>query len=285
MSVAAPSLPGVSRLGGPGGRGRRWTRWVLPTYTVALWLWLVTPIAMMILYGFNAIPGDSPRQTARFYGFTLEWYRGLLSSNPDLTQAVRNSLLIALFAACLATPLGTLLGLALGRYGFRGRGAINFVIFMAIAVPEIVLGSSLLSMFVQVEAARGLLTILLAHIGFATPFVAVTVRARVAGMDRSLEDAAKDLYATPPVAFLRVTLPVIAPGIMAGFLLAFVLSLDDFVVTQFVSGRAVTFPLWVYGSTRIGMPPTVNVFGTLLFAGGVALALLMAFHQRRKQTA
>jgi spermidine/putrescine transport system permease protein len=151
---------------------------------------------------------------------------------------------------------------------------------MAIAVPEIVLGSSLLAMFVQARAPLGLMTILLAHIGFDTPFVAVTVRARVVGMNRSLEDAAKDLYATPPVAFLRVTLPIIAPGILAGFLLAFVLSLDDFVITQFVSGQAVTFPLWVYGSTRIGMPPSVNVFGTLLFLGGVALALLTALGRK-----
>jgi spermidine/putrescine transport system permease protein len=114
--------------------------------------------------------------------------------------------------------------------------------------------------------------------------VAVTVRARVAGLDRALEDAAKDLYATPPVAFLRVTLPIIAPGIMAGFLLAFVLSLDDFVITQFVSGQAVTFPLWVYGSTRIGMPPSVNVFGTLLFVGGVAIALLTALGRKKAAT-
>jgi spermidine/putrescine transport system permease protein len=252
---------------------------ILPTYTVLLWLWLVTPIVMMILYGFNNIPGT--RQTARFYGLTLEWYRGLFSQNPDLTQAVRNSVLIAVVAASLATVLGTFLGLALGRYTFRGRAVISFVIFMAIAVPEIVLGSSLLSMFVQVGAPLGLTTILLAHVGFDTPFVAVTVRARVTGLDRALEDAAQDLFATPPVAFMKVTLPLIAPGIVAGFMLAFMLSLDDFVVTQFTSGQAVTFPLWVYGSSRIGIPPSVNVFGTLLFSGGVAIALLLALTRRR----
>jgi spermidine/putrescine transport system permease protein len=283
MSAVAPSLPGTARLGKPGGAGRRWTRAILPAYTFLLMLYLVTPIVMMILYGFNDIPGT--RQTARFYGFTLEWYRGLFSANPDLTESVRNSLVIAFVAASIATVLGTFLGLALGRYWFRGRGGVNFVIFMAIAVPEIVLGSSLLSMFVEVQAPLGLLTILLAHIGFDTPFVAVTVRARVAGLDRSLEDAAKDLYATAPVAFARVTLPLIAPGIVAGFMLAFVLSLDDFVVTQFTSGQAVTFPLWVYGSSRIGIPPSVNVFGTLLFAGGVTIALVSAFSRRRRQLA
>jgi spermidine/putrescine transport system permease protein len=280
MSVASTGIrTRVAVQAAPGGYRRRWTRFILPGYTFLLVFYLLTPIFMMILYGFNDIPGD--RQSPRFYGFTVEWYRGLFSQHPDLTQAVANSLIIAIVAAAIATPLGTLLGLALGRYSFRGRGSVSFIIFMAIAVPEIVLGSSLLAMFVQVQAPLGLTSILLAHIGFDTPFVAVTVRARVAGLDRAMEDAAKDLYATPPVAFFRVTLPLIAPGIMAGFLLAFVLSLDDFVITQFVSGQTVTFPLWVYGSTRIGMPPTVNVFGTLLFAGGVVIGLLSGLGRTR----
>lgn len=280
MSVAAAGIRARAAVpAAPGGHRKRWTRFILPGYTALLLLYLLTPILLMILYGFNDIPGE--RQSPRFYGFTLDWYRGLFSRQPDLTQSVRNSLVVAIVAACVATPLGTLLGLALGRYSFRGRGGVNFVIFMAIAVPEIVLGSSLLAMFVQAQAPLGLTSILLAHIGFNTPFVAVTVRARVSGMDQALEEAAKDLYATPPVAFLRVTLPVIAPGIVAGFLLAFVLSLDDFVITQFVSGQTVTFPLWVYGSTRIGMPPSVNAFGTLLFVGGVTLALLSALGRKR----
>ena len=275
-------MRGVTAGSRPGGHRKRWTRFILPGYTYLLMLYLVTPILMMILYGFNNIPGD--RQSARFYGFTLDWYRRLLE-NPELTAAVKLSVIVAVTAATIATPLGTLLGLALGRYGFRGRGAISFVIFMAIAVPEIVLGSSLLSMFVQVRAPLGYITILLAHVGFDTPFVAVTVRARVSGMDRSMEEAAKDLFATPLVAFFRVTLPVIAPGIMAGFLLAFVLSLDDFVITQFVSGQTTTFPLWVYGASRIGIPPSVNVFGTILFLAGVSIAgfgLLRSFWGKEK---
>jgi spermidine/putrescine transport system permease protein len=262
-------MRGVTSGSRPGGHRKRWTRFILPGYTYLLMLYLVTPILMMILYGFNNIPGD--RQSARFYGFTLDWYRRLLE-NPDLTSAFKASVVIAVLAATISTPLGTLLGLALGRYWFRGRGATNFVIFMAIAVPEIVLGSSLLSMFVQVRAPLGYTTILLAHIGFDTPFVAVVVRARVSGMDQSMEEAAKDLFATPLVAFLRVTLPVIAPGIMAGFMLAFVLSLDDFVITQFVSGQQFTFPLWVYGAIKIGIPPSVNVFGTILFLTGASIA-------------
>jgi spermidine/putrescine transport system permease protein len=279
MSATAVAS-GVARTA-PGGYRKRWTRFILPAYTYLLMLFLVTPILMMILYGFNDIPGD--RQSPRFFGFTLEWYRRLFE-NTELTAAVKLSVIVAVLAASIATVLGTLLGLALGRYGFRGRAAVAFVIFMAIAVPEIVLGSSLLSMFVQIQVVPlGFLTILLSHIGFDVPFVAVTVRARVAGMDRSLEDSAKDLYATPAVAFYRVTLPIIAPGILAGFMLAFVLSLDDFVITQFVSGQTVTFPLWVYGASRIGIPPSVNVFGTLLFGLGVTLALVGAFSQGRRR--
>lgn len=260
---------------------KRCTRLVLPGYTFLLMLYLVTPIVMMILYGFNNIPGE--RQTPRFWGFTLDWYRNLLAQ-PDLTQAVKNSVTIAVLAASIATPIGSLFGLALGRYWFRGRAVANFVIFMAIAVPEIVLGSSLLSMFVQLRARLGISSILLSHIGFDIPFVAVTVRARVQGMDRSMEEAAQDLFATPLVAFFKVTLPLIAPGIMAGFLLAFVLSLDDFVITNFVSGQVQTFPIWVYGATRIGLPPQVNVMGTLLFLAGIVLALANALGQRARST-
>lgn len=262
-------------------RRRHPARWILPAYTALLLLFLVTPILGMILYGFNDIPVGE-RQTARFWGFTLAWYRSLLD-DVSLNQAVLNSVKIALLSAAAATVLGTLLGLALGRYGFRGKAGVSFIIFMAIAIPEIVLGSSLLSLFVQARVQQGFLTILLSHIAFCTPFVAVTVRARVQGMDRSLEDAAQDLFATPMVAFWKVTFPIILPGVTAGAMLAFVLSLDDFVITNFVSGSLETFPIWVYGATRIGLPPTVNVWGTILFAAGVLLAVTTALGGRREK--
>jgi len=148
------------------------------------------------------------------------------------------------------------------------------VIFLAIAIPEIVFGASLLSLFVASDAPLGPTTILVSHIAFSVAFVAVTVRARVHGLGRTLEDAAQDLFATPVATFFRVTLPLIFPGVLAGFLLAFVLSLDDFVITSFVRGQSNTFPLWVYGASRIGIPPQVNVMGTLLFATALVLALL-----------
>jgi spermidine/putrescine transport system permease protein len=259
---------------------RRWTRFILPVYTFLMILYLASPIFTMILYSFNDVPFD--RQNPRFFGFTLDWWKNVFNI-PGLPGAFRTSLEIAPISAGISTILGTLLGLALGRYRFRGLRPVDFVIFLAIAVPEIVLGASLLSMFVLVGSPPlGFLTILLSHIGFSIAFVAVTVRARVQGLDRNLEDAAQDLFATPITAFFKVTLPLIAPAILAGFLLAFVLSLDDFVITNFVRGQLLTFPQWVYGAQRIGIPPQVNVMGTLLFSAGILAAVANVLVQRRR---
>jgi len=249
---------------------KRWTRLILPAYTCTVILLLTLPVLVMILYGFNDVPGD--RQSARFFGFTLHWYINLFSES-GLTEALRNSLWIAPVSALAATVLGTLLGLALGRYRFGGRAVAGFVIFLAIAIPEILFGASLLSLFVATKAPLGPRTVLVSHIAFSVAFVAVTVRARIHGMGRTLEDVAQDLFASPVVTFFRVTLPLIFPAVLAGYLLAFVLSLDDFVITSFVRGQMNTFPIWVYGASRIGIPPQVNVMGTLLFATALALAL------------
>jgi spermidine/putrescine transport system permease protein len=279
-AVAAPARPvgeqGPAPLNKP---YKRWTRFILPTYTILMIVYLASPIFVMILYAFNDVPFD--RQNARFWGFTLDWWKNILGI-PGLGDAFKNSLKIAPISAAVATTVGTLFGLALGRYRFRGLRGIDFVIFLAIAVPEIVLGSSLLSMFVLVDVPLGFTTIILSHIGFSIAFVAVTVRARVQGLDRNLEDAAQDLFASPVAAFFKVTLPLIAPAILAGFLLAFVLSLDDFVITNFVAGQETTFPLWVYGAQRIGFPPTVNVMGTILFMVGILAAGVSVLAQRRR---
>jgi spermidine/putrescine transport system permease protein len=259
---------------------KRWTRFILPVFTWVTIVYLSSPIFVMILYSFNDIQVIPVRQTPRFWGFTLRWWQDPFGV-PGLPDAVRLSLQIAPLSAAFATALGTLLGLALGRYRFRAKAPLNFVIFLAIAVPEIVLGSSLLSMFVFVKVVPlGFTTILLSHIAFSVAFVAVTVRARVQGLDRALEDAAQDLFANPVTAFFKVTLPLIAPAILAGFLLAFVLSLDDFIITNFVSGAEATFPIWVFGGTRVGLPPQVNVVGTMLFTAGVLAALTNVVVQR-----
>jgi spermidine/putrescine transport system permease protein len=279
-AVAAPAHRIEERAPAPLNKPRkRWTRFILPTYTMAMIVYLASPIFVMILYAFNDVPFD--RQNARFWGFTLDWWKNVLGY-PGLGDAFKNSLKIAPISAAVATALGALFGLALGRYRFRGLRVVDFVIFLAIAVPEIVLGSSLLSTFVLVGVPLGLTTIVLSHIGFSIAFVAVTVRARVQGLDRNLEDAAQDLFASPVAAFFKVTLPLIAPALLAGFLLAFVLSLDDFVITNFVAGQENTFPLWVFGAQRIGFPPTVNVMGTILFTAGVLAAAVSVLAQRRR---
>ncbi|NYD45972.1 spermidine/putrescine transport system permease protein [Actinomadura luteofluorescens] len=249
----------------------------LHLYTLALIGWLVLPIAIMILFGFN---DTRSKQNFQWQGFTLRWYRHLFDKG-DLTAAVVNSLTIALLSTLITTVIGTFAGLALGRYRFRGKGSTNLVLFMAISCPEIVMGASLLSMFVTFNLPRGYLTILLAHVMFSIAFVAVTVRARVVGLDPAVEEAAQDLGAGPWTRFRLVTLPMIMPGVLAGALLAFVLSIDDFVITNFTSGATVTFPLWIYGSTRTGTPPQVNVMGTLIFAVGVLIAVVSARRSAR----
>ncbi|HXQ57280.1 MAG TPA: ABC transporter permease [Actinomycetes bacterium] len=237
------------------------------------------PIAVMIVFGFNDTKG---RLNLRWQGFTLTWYRDLFSI-PALSTALRNSLLIAVIATVVATILGTMVGIALGRYRFRGKGLYDLVIFSSISAPELVLGASLLSLFITLQFARGFVTITIAHIMFSLAFVAVTVRARVLGLDPTLEEAAQDLGADPWTTFRKITLPLLAPGIVAGALLAFALSIDDYVVTSFVNGQVETFPIWVYGATRIGVPPQVNVMGTLIFLGGVAIAVGNALLARRQR--
>jgi len=260
-------------------RRRRRNRWILPLWSWLVILWLCSPIIVMIVFGFNDTTG---KFNIRWQGFTLRWYRELFTI-PDLTKALQNSLSISLIVTLIATALGTLMGVALGRYRFRGSGSVNLLLFANIAAPEIVLGAALLSLFLTVGLARGYWTIVIAQVMFSIAYVAITVRARMVGLDPSLEEAARDLGAGPVATFFRVTLPLIVPGVLAGALLVFALSIDDYIITSFNSGNTVTFPLWVYGASRVGVPPQVNVMGTLIFAGGVLLALLAAVANRRKQ--
>jgi spermidine/putrescine transport system permease protein len=280
MSAVAEAARGVPA---PSERRkrRRWTRLVLPTYTAAVIVYLTSPVFVMILFGFNDTKG---RFNFAWQGATLEWYRHLFDI-PELTTAIRNSLLIALFSTLVATALGTMIALALARHRFRGQATTNLLLFMNIASPEVVLGASVLALFITLQVPRGFPTILLTHVMFTVAYVAVTIQARLAGMDTSLEEAAQDLGATPWVTFWKVTFPLIFPGILAGALLAFALSIDDYVITSFVAGQTVTFPLWVFGAARLGIPPQVNVMGTILFLFGVFLALSNVFLARRSLVA
>ena len=267
-------------------RRRSWKTYILPIYTRLVIVYLLVPIGIMILYSFNANTAANtqtqPKVTFRWQGFTTQWWRDW-NAVPELTTALKNSLVVALASMVVATVLGTLIALALVRYRFRGSGALDMVMFLNIAAPEIVLGASLLSLFVLTNFPLGLLSIFLAHVMFNIAFVAVTVRARLAGFHREIEEAAQDLYADPLQTFTHVTLPLIWPGIMAGALLAFALSIDDFVTTNFVAGQTVTFPLWVFGAVKVGIPPQVFVMGTTIFAFGLVLAIAsVASSSKRK---
>ena len=262
----------------PKPRGR-WADRLLYGYTWAIIVWLCLPIAVMIAFGFNNTKG---RLNLTWQGFTFKWYAQLFSV-PDLTTALVNSLTIALIATLGSAVLGTLIGLALGRYRFRGQGSLNLVQFAAISAPETVMGASLLSFFVQLNVGRGYWTIVVAHIMFSLSFVAVTVRSRVLTLDPAIDEAARDLGAGGWTAFRLVTLPTIFPAVLAGSLLAFALSIDDFIITSFNSGSTLTFPLWIWGAQKNGLPPQVNVMGTLIFVVGILLAVGNAVIARRRR--
>jgi spermidine/putrescine transport system permease protein len=258
---------------------RRWGRFVLPVYAAFVMVYLVSPILVMILYSFN--DSGFKKVSFRWLGFTARWYPKVFDK-PDLTAALKNSLVVATVSTVIATIMGTLIALALVRYRFRGRAGTDFVLFMNISAPEIVLGASLLSMFISFGVPRGMVTIVVAHVMFNIAYVTVTVRARLLGFDRALEEAAQDLGAGPWTTFTKVTLPLIFPGVLAGALLAFALSIDDFVITNFNAGTVQTFPLSVYGAVKVGIPPQVFVMGTLIFMGGVALAVANVVLNKRR---
>lgn len=257
------------------------SRPVLFAFTGIVVLFLFAPIAVMILFSFNDPAG---RQNITWQGFTLDNYLDIWS-RPQITGPMLTSLAIAALSTVVATAFGTMIALALARYRFRSRGALNVLIFLPMTAPEIILGASLLTLWISFGTARGFLTILVAHIMFNISYVVVTVRARLVGFDRSLEDAGMDLYANERTTFWRVTFPLIFPGILAAALLAFALSIDDYVITVFNAGRTVTFPLWVFGVSRLGIPPEVNALGTLIFLIAFAFIGIQYWSQRRSMVA
>jgi spermidine/putrescine transport system permease protein len=252
---------------------------LLTVYGVLALGYLMLPILIVIAFSFNNPAG---KFNYTWKSFTLENWAHPFGA-PAIGDAVAASLEIAAIATLVATVLGTLIAMALVRYGFRGRGLTNFLIFMPISTPEIVFGASLLTLFLNFGVQLGLWTIVIAHISFDISFVVVTVKARLVGFDRNLEDAASDLFATPAQTFRHVTLPLIAPAILAGALLAFALSIDDFVITFFTAGTEVTFPIYVWGAARVGVPPQVNVIGTIIFVVAVGLMIANILWQRRRE--
>jgi spermidine/putrescine transport system permease protein len=256
---------------------------VLTVYAALAFTYLMLPIAVVIAFSFNHPSG---RFNYVWNGFTLDNWKHW-DGVPGLRTAMVLSVEIALLASLVATALGMLIALALVRYGFRGRGATNLLIFLPLSTPEIVLGASLLTLFLNNHVSKivqlGFWTILIAHIMFCISFAVVTVKARLIGFDRHLEEAAMDLGANEWVNFRKVTLPLIAPAVLASLLLCFAISIDDFVVTYFNNGPKITFPLFVWGAARTGAPPQVNVIGSVIFIVAVFLMVANVLVQMRRE--
>ncbi|ROT31556.1 ABC transporter permease [Micromonospora sp. HM5-17] len=259
---------------------RLWRRvadhWVLAAAALVLG-YLLLPVVVVAGLSVNR---PSSRLSYDFHEATLDNWRDPCAA-PGMCAALLRSVQIGFLATAISTVLGTLLAFALVRYRFRGRTALNLLVLAPMATPEVVLGTSLLALLVAAGVPQGFWTVVIAHVMFCVSFVVVTVRARLSGMDRRLEEAALDLYASEWQAFCRVTLPMALPGIVAAALLSFSLSFDDFVVTNFTSGTTVTFPMYVWGANQRGIPPQVNVVGTAMFA--VALLLMAAVRLRGRR--
>jgi spermidine/putrescine transport system permease protein len=235
--------------------------------SVAVYLFLYLPLVIVIAYSFNNF-----RLNAEWVGFTLDWYRVLLKDS-EMLKAAGNSLLVALLASLISTILGTMAGISIQRYGFR---FLNFLAMAPVALPEVLLGVSLLIFYIQVlNLTLGMLSVVLAHVAFSIGFVAIVVRVSLASLDERIFEAARDLGASPWQVFCRVTLPLILPGIVAGFLMAFTLSIDDFVITFFTAGVGFqTLPLRIYSMIKIAVTPEVNAVSTLLMLLTLMLVLV-----------
>lgn len=245
----------------------RTRNWALGIWSVLALLFLFIPVFLIVLFSFNDNKG---RFNFTWQGFTLDHWKDPFA-DPDLAKALVNSLEIAALTTIGAVILGTFLALALTRYRFRGRGPAGFAVFLPMATPEVVLGASLLAMFLVIGVDTGFWTIVIAHIMFTVSYVVVTVRARLEGMDPFIEEAAQDLGAGVWTTFFKITFPMIAPGVAAAAVLAAAISIDDYVVTSFNAGQTQTFPLFIFGATRQGVPPEVNVLGTMLLIGVLLL--------------
>ena len=249
----------------------------LNLYAALALIYLLLPIAIIVVFSFNDPVG---KFNFTWQGFTLDNWKDPFGV-PGIGEAISKSIQIAALSTLIATVLGTMMALALVRYQFRARAPTNFFIFLPLATPEVVLGSSLLSLFIAIGYSTGFTTILIAHVMFNISFVVVTVRSRLIGFDRNLEEAAQDLGANGFQTFMRITLPLIAPGVLAAALLAFALSVDDFVITNFNSGSTITFPLFVWGAARVAIPPQIYIIATMIFFATLALMLLTVLQQRR----
>ena len=253
-------------------------KWALPLYTVLAFIYLLIPIAYTFVFSFN----DSFKSNISWRGFTFDnWLN--VCGEPGVCDAFGTSVLIGVVSTVLATILGTMIAIALVRYEFRARSQVSLLLFLPMATPEIVLGAGLASQFFNMGVTKGLGTVIVAHVMFCLSFVVVTVKARVASLDPALEEAGSDLYATPAQVFRKVTLPLLTPGIMSAALLAFALSFDDFIITNFNAGPVDTFPKFVYTAAAKGIPAEANVIGSAVFLVAIITVVLVQLNSARKQ--
>ena len=258
----------------------RWLReHTLNIYAGLAIAYMLAPVALIAVFSFNDPEG---KFNFTWSGFTLSHW-GNAFGIPELNDALLVSLQLAALSTVIAVAIGTLLALALVRYEFFGRKASNFLIVVPLATPEVVVGAALLSMFLIYGLSLGFATLLIAHVMFSISFVVIVVRSRLIGFDRSLEEAARDLGAGPLTTFRTITLPLLTPGLIGAALLAFVLSIDDFVISNFTAGTTVTFPLFIFGAAQRGIPVEVYVLATLLFAVTVIGMIFTVWQQRRAE--
>ena len=258
--------------------GDRLARSWVAVHSLIVLLFLFLPVFVVVAFSFNDNQG---RFNFTWQGFSLKSWANACGA-PGLCESLLVSLRVALVATVIATALGTLIAFALVRHRFRGRIPTNLLIFLPMATPEIVMGSSLLALFLNLGAGRGFTTIIIGHVMFNVSYVVVTVKARLQGQNAKLEEAAMDLYSDEWTTFRKITLPLSLPGIVSGALLAFALSFDDFIITNFVSGDEITFPMFVWGAAQRGVPPQVNVIATAMFAVAMVAMLLGLEVQRRR---
>ena len=261
-----------------GARIQRWVgRNLIKIYAFIAFTYLFIPVAYTFAFSFN----DSGKSNLVWKGFTLDNWKNPCGA-PEVCNALGNSIKIGLLATIFSTILGTMIAFAIGRHKFKGRSTSNLLIFLPMATPEIVLGASLLSLFLVLEINPGFWPTVIAHIVFCISFVVVTVKARIASLDPRLEQAAMDLYANEFQTFRRVTLPLVAPGIAGAALLAFSLSFDDFIITNFNSGTLITFPKFIYTSAARGIPAQANVIGSAMFFLAVTIVVAGQLVNRRR---
>ena len=243
-------------------------KYLLPTYVALTFLFLMIPIGYTFVFSFN----DSIKSNIIWRGFTLDNWLDVCDQ-AEVCTAFSNSILIAVSATAVSTVLGTMIAIALVRYRFKFRSATNLLLYLPLATPEVVMGAGLAAQFLDFGWPKGLPTVIIAHVMFTLSFVVVTVKARVATLDPALEEAGRDLYANPAQVFMKVTLPLLLPGILAAAMLAFALSFDDFIITQFNSGAVDTFPKFVYTAAARGIPPEANVIGSFVFIDALAIVV------------